>query len=355
MDLEKLGWSGFFEGPFEIYRDAGFIPARITSRQANLYTALSEFGELKGKMTGRMRHECAQNLDYPTVGDWVAAKGNPDTGNMQIRAVMPRKSKLIRADYNKGGYLGDQIISANVDILFIVMGLDIELNRNKLLRYIAQAKASVPEVVVILNKIDICEELEQEETAAKEVSKEIPVLLTSCETGEGIDKIRNYLAVGKTGSLIGPSGVGKSTLINSLLEEDMLATGHVREGDSKGRHTTTWRELVLLPGQGMLIDNPGMRSFGITGDESIVANEFEDIEQLRMQCKFSDCQHITEPGCAINAAIDRGELTVERYNNYVRLQRELAIISVAKSQRSRIRQEFAAAKRRQKRFEEKGI
>ncbi len=354
MDLESLGWNAEYDRAFTMYREGGFIPARITSRHANLYTALSEIGELKGKMTGRMRYETAQGIDYPTVGDWAAVKGNAETGLMQIRAVLPRRTQLLRADYNKGGYLGDQVISANVDVLFVVMGLDTEINGNKLLRFIAQANASGSEVAVVLNKADLCGDVAAAESAARSVAKDIPVLVMSASTGQGIEGIRKFLGVGKTGSLIGPSGVGKSSIINALLGEERLVVGEVRDSDSKGRHITTWRELVVLPGGGMLIDNPGIRSFGVTGDESIIATEFGDIELLVTQCKFGNCQHMTEPGCAVKQAIASGKLPRERFDNYLKFQRELAIVSVAKSQRSRVRQQNSAAARRRKRFEETG-
>jgi ribosome biogenesis GTPase len=311
-------------------------------------------GELRGKMTGRMRFETAQGIDYPAVGDWVAVKGNAGTGLMQIRAVLPRRTQLLRADYNKGGYLGDQVISANVDVLFTVMGLDTEINENKLLRFLAQANVSGAAVVVILNKADLCDDVAAAESAARNVAKDIPVLTVSASTGKGIGEIRKFLEVGVTGSLIGPSGVGKSSIINALLGENVLTVGEVRDSDSKGRHITTWRELVVLPGGGMLIDNPGMRSFGITGDETVIATEFGDIEQLVGQCKFRNCQHMTEPGCAVKQAIAQGSLQKERFDNYLKLQRELAIVSVAKSQRSRVRQSNSAAARRRKRFEETG-
>ncbi len=354
MDLKNLGWNTSFAEAFAKYGEAGFIPARITSRQANLFTALSEIGELKGKVTGRMRYECAQGTDYPAVGDWVAVKGNADTGLMQIRAVLPRRTQLLRADFNKGGYLGDQVISANLDVLFVVIGLDTEVNGSNLLRFLAQANVTGARTAVVLNKIDLCGDVTAAEAAARKVAKDLPILKVSGTTGEGIGEIRKFLGPGITGSLIGPSGVGKSTIINSLLGEELLAVGEVRESDSKGRHTTTWRELVILPGGGMLIDNPGIRSFGITGDESLIATEFCDIELIITQCKFRNCQHITEPGCAIKEAIACGTLPRERFDSYLKLQAELRILGVAKQYRSRIRQENLVAAKRRKKFEDTG-
>jgi ribosome biogenesis GTPase len=305
-------------------------------------------------MTGRLRHECAQGVDHPAVGDWVAVRGNAETGQMQIHAVLPRRTQLLRADYNKGAYLGDQVISANVDVLLITMGLDSEFNGNTLLRYLTQAKTSGSDVVVVLNKADLCEDLDKIRASASEVAKDVPVLAVSAHTGKGIEEIRRLLGKGVTGSIIGPSGVGKSTIINALLGEGTLRTGDVRKGDYKGRHTTTWRELVMLPGGGMLIDNPGMRTFGMTGDDTMISSEFGDVETLINQCKFGNCQHLTEPGCAVKRAIADGSLPKERLDNYLKFQRELRIINVAKSMRSRVRQENSAASRRRRRFEEKG-
>jgi ribosome biogenesis GTPase len=354
MNLKELGWNDFFAESFKSHDGAGLIPARIISRQANLFMAFSEIGELKGKMTGRLRHECANGTDYPAVGDWVAVNGNAETGHMQINAVLPRRSQLLRANYNDGEYLGDQVISANVDVLFITFGLDSEFNGNTLLRYLAQAKSSGAKIVVVLNKSDLCENLETVHASAVEIAKDVPVLRVSASTGRGIEDIRKFLDYGITGSVIGPSGVGKSTIINALLGEDTLKTGDVRGGDYKGRHTTTWRELVMIPGGGMLIDNPGMRSFGITGDDTVVAAEFGDIEALVNQCKFGNCQHLTEPGCAIKKAIADGSLSRERFDSYLKFLREIRIIGVAKSRRSRVRQENTTASRRRKRLEDKG-
>ncbi|MFH0815370.1 MAG: ribosome small subunit-dependent GTPase A [Methanobacteriota archaeon] len=349
MDLASLGWSPFFEEAFKAHDGEGFVPARITGRQGNLYIALAGCGETRGKVSGRLRYECANGASFPVVGDWVAVKANPETGLMTIHALLPRRTKFERADYNGGAYIGDQTVSANVDVIIVVASLDQEVNENRIVRYLAQGSASGAKTILVLNKSDLSEDACEAMNAAMKAARGARIVLTSAVTGAGIPELAELIGPGVTGSMVGPSGSGKSSIINSLLGEGRLKTGGVRGGDFKGRHTTTWRELVILPSGGMLIDNPGMRSIGVTGDEGLVAAAFEDVESLIALCKFRDCQHRTEPGCAVKAAIADGHLAEERFENYKRLQRELWIISVKKSQRSRQGAALSKAiKRRQK-------
>ena len=350
MDLKTLGWDSVFKAGFEPF-EGEFVPARISGRQANLYTALAECGELRGKVSGKLRYECANGASFPAVGDWVAIKANAETGQMTIHALLPRKTKFERADYNNGAYVGDQIVSANIDVIFVVAALDQEVNENRIVRYLAQGSASGAEAVLVLNKADLCKDTGTAMETARKAARDTEIVMASAVTGAGIQEIAAHLKPGITGSLVGPSGSGKSSLINALLGEDRLRVGGVRKGDYKGRHTTTWREMVMLPGGGMLIDNPGMRSIGITGDEGLVAAAFDDVEALIKQCKFSDCQHRTEPGCAIKAAIADGHLAEERFENYKRLQREIYIVSVKKSQRSRRGADLTKAVKRRDRSE----
>jgi ribosome biogenesis GTPase len=355
MILKALGWNSSLESAFREYRRDGFEPARIVSHEGNCYTAIGEKGELKGKVSGRMRYECTQSGDLPTVGDWVAIDGNPQIRRMTIQAVLPRHSKFLRATYNKGNYEGDQVICANVDFLFIVVGLDEEFNANRLERYLAQASVSGSKPVVILNKSDLCRNLDGILNQAKAVARETPVIALSAKSGVGLNQLREFLSEGKTGSLVGPSGVGKSTIINTLLGEERFDTSEVRDYDRKGRHTTKHRELVLLPGGGMLIDNPGMRSIGVTGDQDMVGSTFEDIEVLAKHCRFSDCQHKTEPGCAVRAAVQKGTLSREHFENYNKLQRELRILSMKKSERERRWKDITKASRMRRKMEKEGL
>jgi ribosome biogenesis GTPase len=345
MDLKTLGYDSFFAEKFKPF-EGEFVPARITGRQANLYTALAECGELRGKVSGKLRYECANGASFPAVGDWVAIKANADTGQMTIHALLPRKTKFERADYNGGAYVGDQIVSANIDVIFVVAALDQELSENRIVRYLAQGSASGAETVLVLNKADVCEDTGTAIEIARKAARDTKIVMASAVTGAGLPEMAAHLGAGVTGSLVGPSGAGKSSLINLLLGEDKLRVGGVRKGDYKGRHTTTWREMVILPGGGLLIDNPGMRSIGVTGDEGLVAAAFDDVEALIRQCKFSDCQHRTEPGCAVKAAIADGKLTDERFENYKRLQREIYIIGVKKSQRARMGADLSRAIKR---------
>ena len=351
MDLKALGWDAAFEEAFRPFGEAGFAPARITSLQANLYTAIGTEGEFKGKITGKMRHKCSQMGDYPAVGDWVAVTANVETGVMQIHGVLPRRSTLTRARTDKDEYVGAQVISANVDVVFVVAALDQELNLARLQRYAAQASVSGARTVLVLNKADLCADPGKALSSARVALRNVDIIAVSAATRAGLETLLGNLKMGETGTLVGPSGAGKSTLINVIMGNNDLATGAVRGYDSKGRQTTTHRELVVLPGGGMLIDNPGMRSLGLEGDESMIAAAYEDVEALTRACKFSDCQHRTEPGCAIKAALADGTLDEGRLASYKKFQREIYILGVKKSQRSREGAGLSKAIKRRQKFE----
>jgi ribosome biogenesis GTPase len=346
MNLKTLGWDSQFDEAFQKHKSAGLEPTRIVSREGSLYEAIGEAGEFRGKMSGRMRYELAASGDSPAVGDWVAVEASVKTGSMTIHAILPRRSKFMRATYDNGNYTRDQVICANVDFLIIVVGLDEEFNLNRLERYLAQTSSSGSRPIIVLNKTDLCRNLDEITRQVKTVAKETPVIPMSAKSGKGLSKLREFLGEGKTGSLVGPSGVGKSTIINALLGENRFDTNEVRDYDSKGRHTTKHRELVLIQGGGMLIDNPGMRGIGVTGEQDLVGSTFEDVKALARQCKFSDCQHRTEPGCAVKAAIENGTLSEAHFENYKRLQRELWAINLKKSERAKMGKKLAVWSRK---------
>ncbi len=338
MELEELGWSVFFEEAFQNYHDMGFIPARITAQHANLYTAMSEHGELEGKVTGKFRFNTTERSDFPIVGDWVAVKGNGVTGKMSIHGLLPRRTALERKVASNLDLITEaQIISSNIDIIFIVLGLDLDFNIRRLERYMFAAKESGASSIIIMNKFDLCAGVDDKIEAIRKIDTDIPIHVTSALGKEGLDAIQEYLRPAITISLVGSSGVGKSTIINTLLGEEKQRTGAVREHDSHGRHVTTNRELMILENGAMVIDNPGIRELGLWGDESTLGSMFEDIEALATQCKFNDCRHRTEPKCAIKQALEIGDLEQERYDDYKKMQRELFILARKKDQRARIR------------------
>jgi ribosome biogenesis GTPase len=336
MELEKIGWSEFFAHNFQQYAEQGFSPARITSLHANLYTAQSESGELEGKISGKFRFNARSQSDYPAVGDWVAVKRNADTRTMTIHGLLPRRTAFSRKQVSDTGITDVQIISANIDVIFIVNGLDLDFNIQRLERYIIAASDSGARAVIILNKSDLCSNVDFHLSQIRKLDAAIPVHVTSAVEGNGLEAVAEYLVPGMTITLVGSSGVGKSTIINALLGQEKQTTGEVRGHDSKGRHVTTHRELILLPNGAMVIDNPGMREMGMWGDENSLSTLFEDIEKLATQCKFRNCAHDTEPGCAIKSAIESGSLEPARLNDYRKLQKELRVLAVRKDQRSRM-------------------
>ncbi len=338
MDLEELGWNPFFQKHFRKFRDQGLSPARIAREEKNSYVAYSECGELKGKVSGKFKYTAASKSDFPAVGDWVAVTTHLDAGRMVIQGVLPRKSTFSRkVASNLSLVTEEQVISANVDTVFLVIGLDADFNTRRVERYMTLARDSGCRLVIVLNKTDICPAVDEFLKEVERITREMPIHAVSALTKEGLEPLRQYVSKGQTVTLVGSSGVGKSTIINALLGTERQVVGAVRERDSKGRHITAKRELIMLPGGGMIIDNPGMRSVSLWGDENGLDQTFEDIRELAMQCKFRGCQHRTEPGCAIKEALEDGTLDKERYQNYLKLQRELKILAVRREQRARVR------------------
>jgi ribosome biogenesis GTPase len=329
MNLDELGWNRFFEEQFEQYKNQSYAPARIAREHKNLYLSYCELGELDAEVSGKFRHSAHSRGDFPSVGDWVAVDARPQEGSATIHAVLPRKSNFSRKAVlsggmpDTGGKTEEQVLAANIDTVFLVCGLDGDFNVRRIERYLTVAWDSGATPVIVLNKTDICPDIEACVSEVESVAFGVPILPVSAKQNEGLEAVSRYLTTGKTVALLGSSGVGKSTIINSILGTELLKVRDVREDDSKGRHTTTSREMIVLPTGGVVIDTPGMREIQMWGDEEGLMRTFDDIAELAEGCRFSDCRHEREPGCAVRKAIEDGELDAKRFRNYLKLQKEL--------------------------------
>ncbi|MDQ2860516.1 MAG: ribosome small subunit-dependent GTPase A [Pseudomonadota bacterium] len=319
--LETWGWSDALQRDFSAHAADGLIAGRVILQQRGLYGLVTEFGEVRAEISGRLARDAVVG-GYPAAGDWVAlADGGP--GELAIiHHVLSRRTAFTRKAAGPGG--GIQVVAANVDLAFLVAALNGDLNPRRLERYLASAWQSGATPVVVLTKADLCPDVAAAVAEVETMAVGAPVLAISSRTGEGLDAVRAYLAPGRTAVMVGSSGVGKSTLLNALMGSERMATGAVREADGRGRHTTSHRELIALPGGGLLLDTPGMRELGLWDSDEGVAAVFEDIESLAASCNFGDCGHTNEPGCAVRAALERGALDDGRWQNYRKLQRELA-------------------------------
>jgi ribosome biogenesis GTPase len=301
------------------------------------YRLWTEDGPLTGMVSGRFRHETVTFGDFPAVGDWVAAAARPGQGAATIHAVLPRTSAFRRIV--AGGRSDDQVVAANVDTVFLMTGLDGDFRLRRIERYLALAWGSGATPVVVLSKADLCPDVDERVERVEATAAATPVHAVSATEGTGLDKLEPYLQPARTVALMGSSGVGKSTLINALLGAELLETNAVREADSRGRHTTTHRELVVLPGGALLIDTPGMRGLGLWGEDAEPDDVFSDVESFARDCRFTDCNHASEPGCAVQQAIANGTLEIERYDSYLKLKRE------ARSAERRYEQKLRMAER----------
>jgi ribosome biogenesis GTPase len=322
--LEALGWNQPFERAFAAIASEGLVPARVAAQYTHLYRVWTAHADLLASVVGRFRVEAESPADYPVVGDWVAVAPRPAEGSATIESILPRKSRFVRKV--AGDHLQEQVVAANVDTVFLVCGLDGDFNPRRIERALVLAHESGAQPVVILSKADLCPEVQERLAEVERLAPQVPVHAVSCRSGAGLSDFEHHLRRGETVALLGSSGVGKSTLINTLLGEDRLKTREVRRQDSRGRHTTSHRELFLLPSGALMIDTPGIRELQLWSEGAAVRDTFDEVAELAQGCAFRDCRHQTEPDCAVVAAVGDGRLSEDRLLSYRKLQGETAAL-----------------------------
>jgi ribosome biogenesis GTPase len=354
-DLAALGWTDRLAESFAPYAAEDLVPSRVALEHTHIYRVLGEAGEWLARVSGRLRHHAETRADFPAVGDWVAVEPPTGGGDARIRAVLPRFSRFSRRA--AGNPTEEQIVAANIDTVFLVSGLDGDFNPRRIERYLVVAHDSGATPVIVLNKADLADDPDALVREVEAMAVGVDVHQISCRRPESLDVLQRYLGRGRTGALLGSSGVGKSSIVNQLVGFDLLRTRDVRVADSRGRHTSTARQLVLLPGGGVLIDTPGMRELQLWETAETVGGTFADIEARAEDCRFRDCQHRTEPGCAVRAAVDAGEIPATRLDSFHKLLAEQAYQATQQDERAQIelkRRGRIGSKALQKRLKEKG-
>lgn len=348
MNLQNLGWHTDFQTALENLNDSDLVPGRVSCEHRGVYLIYSTYGDLKAKTSGKMKHNATSRAHLPAVGDWVALQVHHHEQTATIHAVLPRRSAISRQ--GSSSIPDEQIIAANINTVFVVTALDGEFHPRRVERYLTMVWNSGANPVVILNKTDVCDTVDQHIQDLTAIAPGIAIHAISAVEKWDLENLTPYIGTGQTVALAGSSGVGKSTLINSLLGENRQKVAAVRERDNLGRHTTTHRELIALPTGGLIIDTPGMRSLQMWGEET--TQGFQDIENLITQCRFHDCTHTNEPDCTIRSAIQTNQLEQGRWASYLSIQRELARTERKMQQKARIqeqqgRKKFKKASRRQ--------
>ena len=342
-DLHELGWDHQWASAFAEQAPTDSLPARVTIEFNHIYRVVTADGELQTQLSGRLRHQAAGRHELAAVGDWVAVRQSPGERTGTIEAILPRRTKFSRK--SAGELTEEQVVAANIDTVFLVMGLDRDYNPRRLERYLLMSFESGARPVVLLSKADLADDVAARVAEVQAVAPGVPVHATiavrralpdGIVAEPDVEIVQQYLGIGRTGTLLGSSGAGKSTLINALIGEPVLKTGAVRASDSRGRHTTRHRQLIVLPGRGILIDTPGMRELQLWDVTDAAKDSFDDIETLAQSCHFTNCRHKDEPRCAVKVAVAEGQIAEDRLASYVKLHDELRELETKRDVRAQI-------------------
>jgi len=334
VDLALYGWDAGWEAAFRPFAGEGLTPARVAIEYNHLLRLYTAAGDVRAQHSGKLLHAATGRHAMAAVGDWVAIRRNPGERTATIEAILPRRTHFSRKA--AGELTEQQVVAANIDVVFIVMGLDRDYNPRRLERYLVLVQDSGARPQVLLSKADLVADVEPQIAECQAVAPGADVYAVSVRDGRGLERVRGTLRAGQTGALLGSSGAGKSTLINHLLGSDLLATAAVRASDQRGRHTTRHRQLVPLPGGGLLIDTPGMRELQLWTAPDSATTSFEDIDALAPGCHFTDCRHRSEPRCAVRAAVEDGRLEASRLESFHKLQDEARSLEARQDVRGRI-------------------
>lgn len=349
FDLTELGWDAAWADQFAPHAAGGLVPGRVAIEFNHIFRVIAADGELQAQHSGRLLHLATGRHQLAAVGDWVAIRQTAGEKTGTIEAILPRRSKFSRKV--AGELTEEQVVAANIDVVFLVMGLDGDYNPRRLERYLLMAYESGATPVVILTKADLVDDVEERRVELASIAPgtdihavvAVPRRLASGEVvPPDVGVLLQHLSRGKTGALLGSSGAGKSTLINALTGTDALKTAAVRVHDSRGRHTTRHRQLIVLPERGLLVDTPGMRELQLWDAAAGAQETFDDIQELAAGCHFTDCQHRDEPRCAVKSAVDAGALAADRLASYVKLQDEIRALDARRDVRAQIEEKRRA-------------
>jgi ribosome biogenesis GTPase len=343
IELSEIGWNEQWASLFARHATPDSIPARVAIEFNHIYRVLAADAELQAQLSGRLRHQAAGRHELAAVGDWVALRRTPGEKSGTIEAILPRRSKFSRKA--AGEVTEEQVVAANIDTVFLVMGLDGDYNPRRFERYLLTSYESGAQPVVLLSKADLAVDVPLRVAEIQSLAPGVPVHATIAVRRElpsgsiaepDVQVVEQYLGIGRTGAMLGSSGAGKSTMINALIGTPVLKTREVRASDSRGRHTTRHRQMIVLPGRGVLIDTPGMRELQLWDVSEGAKDTFEDIDARAASCHFTDCRHKDEPRCAVKAAVAEGTVSAERLESYLKLHHELRELDARRDVRARI-------------------